>query len=105
VDYKTTQSCHPDSFIGSIKKYGYQHQAAWYKRGFEKAGFDVKEFVFVAQEKTTPYASKVFKIKNENFDKYWTELDYMLGLYRNSLDSTKIDLQTYNCPDIIEIDL
>ena len=105
VDYKTTQSCHPDSFVGSIKKYGYQHQAAWYKRGFEKAGFDVREFVFVAQEKTSPYASKVFKIKNENFDKYWTELDYMLGLYRNSLDSTKIDLQTYNCPDIIEIDL
>ena len=57
VDYKTTQSVEPRSFIGSVKKYQYELQAAWYKRAFEKAGFKVQDFYFVAQEKKKPYAS------------------------------------------------
>ena len=48
VDYKTTQSCHPKEFAGSVRKYGYDMQAAWYKRGMEKAGFKVKEFVLIS---------------------------------------------------------
>ena len=48
VDYKTTQSVKPSAFVGSVKKYQYELQAAWYKRAFEKAGFTVADFLFVA---------------------------------------------------------
>jgi hypothetical protein len=68
VDYKTTQSCDPVEFAYSVKKYGYDMQAAWYRRGMEKAGFKLDEFVFVAQEKVYPYASKVFIISEEQIE-------------------------------------
>ena len=55
-------------FAGSVRKYGYDIQAAWYKRGMEKAGFKVREFVFVAQEKSV-YAQKVFRMTEELMDK------------------------------------
>ena len=54
VDYKTTQSVKPRDFTGSVKKYQYELQASWYKRAFERAGFTVADFLFVAQEKHTP---------------------------------------------------
>ena len=50
VDYKTTISCEPYAFNKSVKKYGYDMQAAWYRRGIQMAGYDVDEFVFIAQE-------------------------------------------------------
>lgn len=105
VDYKTTKSCNPDAFLGSIKQYGYHYQAAWYARGFKKAGFNVKEFVFVAQEKTTPYATKIFKINTNNLDKYWTELEYTLGNYESYIQKGEQSLQAYNSPDVIELDI
>ena len=33
IDYKTTISCEPFAFNKSVKKYGYDMQAAWYRRG------------------------------------------------------------------------
>jgi|TARA_B100001939_G_scaffold339544_1_gene346469 hypothetical protein len=105
VDYKTTKSCNPDSFVASIRQYGYQYQAAWYARGFEKAGFRVREFVFVAQEKTNPYATKIFKINTDNLEKYWIELEYTLGNYWKYAQGGTPNLQAYNCSDVIELDL
>ena len=36
VDYKTTADCSPKGFVSSVRKYGYDLQASWYKRGYEK---------------------------------------------------------------------
>tara|TARA_B100001094_G_scaffold191420_1_gene185281 strand:+ start:3134 stop:4042 length:909 start_codon:yes stop_codon:yes gene_type:complete len=105
VDYKTTKSCNPDSFLTSVRQYGYHYQAAWYTRGFEKAGFNVKEFIFVAQEKKSPYATKVFKIDTGDLEKYWIELEYTLANYGKYKNGLVEDLQTYNCPNVIELDL
>ena len=105
VDYKTTKSCDPDKFVNSIKQYGYQYQAAWYTRGFQKAGFNVKEFVFVAQEKTSPYASKIFKFDTADLEKYWIELEYIIQNYEKIMQGAVQNLQAYNCPNVIELDI
>ena len=104
VDYKTTQSVKPKDFTGSVKKYQYDLQAAWYKRAFEQAGFTVADFMFVAQEKKHPYASKVFKMKHEDMDAGWLELDRLLGEYKTVTSGVRLP-SVYNSPELVEIEL
>ena len=82
VDYKTTISCEPFAFNKSVKKYGYDMQAAWYRRGIQMAGYDVDDFVFIAQEKVHPYASKVFRITKEQMNFGWTMMESYLEDYK-----------------------
>lgn len=103
VDYKTTQSCHPKEFVGSVKKYGYDMQAAWYRRGLEKAGFKVKEFVFVAQEKVHPFASKVFRMKEEHMNRGWEMMEQYLEDYKNYEKGGHLSI--YNSPNIVDLEL
>ena len=104
VDYKTTQSVKPRDFTSSVKKYQYELQASWYKRAFELAGFTVADFLFVAQEKKHPYASKVFKMKHEDMDAGWLELDRLLGEYKSVIEGRNLPT-TYNTPELVEIEL
>ena len=101
VDYKTTQSCHPKEFAGSVRKYGYDMQAAWYRRGMEKAGFKVKEFVFVAQEKKPPYASKVFRMTEELMEQGWDKMSGFLEEYANHGKGGHLSI--YNSPNIVDL--
>jgi len=103
VDYKTTQSCDPVEFAYSVKKYGYDMQAAWYRRGMEKAGFKLKEFVFVAQEKVYPYASKVFIISEEQMNLGWEKMEGFLESYKNHSDGGHLSI--YNSPNIVTLTL
>tara|TARA_R100000388_G_scaffold90593_1_gene72033 strand:+ start:680 stop:1543 length:864 start_codon:yes stop_codon:yes gene_type:complete len=104
VDYKTTQSVKPSAFVGSVKKYQYELQASWYKRAFEKAGFKVADFLFVAQEKKHPYASKVFKMKHADMEAGWLELDRLLGEYKSVTQGRNLPT-VYNTPELVEIEL
>ena len=36
VDYKTTKSCDPKQFADSVKYWGYDMQAAWYRRSMDR---------------------------------------------------------------------
>ena len=101
IDYKTTQSCEPYMFARSVKKYGYDMQAAWYRRGMQKAGYDVQEFVFVAQEKTYPYASKVFKITDEQMDFGWLIMERYLNDYKEYQKGKPLSI--YNSPNVVEL--
>jgi hypothetical protein len=101
IDYKTTQSCDPKAFAGSVRKYGYDMQAAWYRRGMQKAGFKVQEFVFVAQEKVPPYAAKVFRITEEQMDIGWERMEGFLKDYKNY--SKGGHLSIYNSPNIVDL--
>lgn len=67
VDYKTTTSCADGDFERSCRKYGYQFQAGMYTEGFDGMTFQHHGFAFVAQEKTEPYAVRV----------YWCDPDYI----------------------------
>ena len=103
VDYKTTKSCDPKQFVDSVKYWGYDMQAAWYRRGMEKAGYNVKEFAFVAQEKFPPYASKIFIITDEQMDAAWKNMQIFLNDYNKYLDTGKVSI--YNSDSIVTLNL
>ncbi len=103
VDYKTTKSCDPKEFADSVKYWGYDMQAAWYRRGMEKAGYSVKEFAFVAQEKVPPYASKVFVITDEQMDKAWDKMQVFLDAYNKYLYDGITTI--YNSDNIVTLKL
>ena len=63
VDLKTTDDASPEGFARSIAKYNYNVQAAFYSDGVEEStGHPVKGFVFVAVEKSPPYAVAVYQL-------------------------------------------
>jgi|TARA_R110000824_G_scaffold99364_1_gene236757 hypothetical protein len=103
VDYKTTVDCSVRGFTSSIRKYQYDLQAAWYKRGYERAGFNVVDFLFVAQEKKKPFASKVFKMNHDDMTAGWLKLEHLLGEYNAVLDGKEATI--YNSPSIVNVDL
>jgi len=101
IDYKTTISCEPFSFNKSVKKYGYDMQAAWYRRGLLMAGYDVEDFVFIAQEKVHPYASKVFRITKEQMDFGWTMMESYLSDYKEYQKGKPLSI--YNSPNVVDL--
>lgn len=60
VDYKTTTSCEGQAFERACRMYGYKLQAGMYTEGVFLNTFDDYRFAFVAQEKTPPYAVRVY---------------------------------------------
>lgn len=60
VDYKTTTSCEDGAFERSCRYYGYKLQAAMYSEGVFNNELEHYRFAFVAQEKTPPYAVRVY---------------------------------------------
>ena len=69
----------------------------------EAAGYKVKEFVFVAQENTQPFASKVFKITNEQMDVACLTMEKHLHAYMRHLKGEKPTV--YNSPNVVTLDL
>lgn len=60
VDYKTTTSCADGAFERDARMFGYQLQAAMYREGLLQVESKTYGFAFVAQEKTAPYAVRVY---------------------------------------------
>lgn len=60
VDYKTTTSCEDGAFERACRKYGYDFQCGFYTEGIEKCTLEKHGFIFIAQEKAAPYASRVY---------------------------------------------
>ena len=102
VDYKTTSDCSVRGFTNSVRRYSYDLQAAWYKRGFEAAGFQVHDFVFVAQEKKVPFANKVFKMNHTDMEVGWNYLSEYLEDYNKMLNGQPATI--YNSPNVVELD-
>ena len=103
VDYKTTSDCSVRGFTNSVRRYSYDLQAAWYKRGFEAAGFQVHDFVFVAQEKKVPFANKVFKMNHTDMEVGWNYLSDYLEEYNRVVWNGK-SATIYNSPNVVELD-
>jgi hypothetical protein len=101
IYYKTTQSCEPHAFNYSVKKYGYDMQAAYYRRGVEMAGYEVTDFLFIAQEKVHPYASKVFRITKEQMDYGWTMMEQYLNDYKKYQKGKPLSI--YNSPNVVDL--
>jgi len=104
VDYKTTADCSVRGFHHSIRNFQYDYQAAFYARGFERAGFTVTGFAFVAQEKKPPYANKIFVIEPAQLQKRWLQLEHTLGEYRAVVGGLQ-QPTIYNSPSVVPVDL
>ena len=101
VDYKTTQSVEPYTFAKSVKKFRYDLQAAYYRRGMEAAGYKVTDFMFVAQEKTYPYASKVFRMTKEQMDFGWSIMETYLEDFKEYKKGKPLSI--YNSANVIDL--
>ena len=88
VDYKTTTSCEDGAFERSCRKYGYKLQAGMYTEGvFNKLLNGDLGFAFVAQEKTPPYAVRVY-FCDEGFVEEGTDLfRELIEIYHNCKES------------------
>ncbi len=74
VDLKTTQSAAAFDFAKSVVAYGYHLQEAMYRDGYRNYGQMMDDFIFIAVEKTPPFASAVYRLcghaKNEGYAIY-----------------------------------
>lgn len=83
IDYKTTSSCKNGDFERDARKFSYDLQAAMYTDGVFINELESYSFVFVAQEKTAPFAVRVYQcdegfVENgrEKFREYMETLKY-----------------------------
>ena len=81
VDYKTTDSCEDGHFERSCRKYGYKFQAGMYREGVFQDTFEDYDFAFVAQEKTAPYAVRVYFCDREYVNQGFDQFREYLGIY------------------------
>ena len=65
VDLKTTQDASPKGFQKSIANFGYHIQSSWYMRVLQSLDVPVKEFIFIAIEKTAPFCVGVYRASEE----------------------------------------
>ena len=87
VDYKTTDSCEDGHFERSCKKYGYKFQAGMYREAaFQNTLLDYR-FVFVAQEKTEPYAVRCYHCTEEFVSEGYDQFRTLLGVYHDCRQS------------------
>lgn len=81
VDYKTTESCENGAFERSCRRYGYKFQAGMYREGVFQNTLEEYGFAFVAQEKTEPYAVRVYFCSKDFVDEGYDQFRTLLGLY------------------------
>lgn len=81
IDYKTTDSCEDGHFERSARKYGYQFQAGMYCEGLFQNTLEEHGFIFIAQEKTEPYASRVYVCDQEWIKHGYDKYRELIGIY------------------------
>lgn len=103
VDYKTTADASPKGFEKSVRNFGYHQQASWYIDGIVGLGYEVTDFYFIAQEKTFPYANKVYRLGDKSIF-LGSELNTQaFDIYKEYLQNKQISC--YNSPNVMEINL
>lgn len=69
IDLKTTTDARNDAFSRSIMTYGYNIQAAFYGDQYEWiTGNRLEDFLFIAIESESPYASKIYRIDVDSIE-------------------------------------
>lgn len=81
VDYKTTADASTDGFTRSVINYGYDFQAGMYCEGVEKVTGQKPLFVFVAQEKTAPYAVNILQADDLMVQRGYDIFRELIGIY------------------------
>lgn len=64
LDVKTTEDASPRGFyFGSVKKYNYAMQAAFYLDGLKANGVEPHDFIFAAVEKSPPHVTALYSLQ------------------------------------------
>lgn len=79
-DVKTTQDASPRGFSNECFKYSYHIQAAFYVYVCQLAGLDIKEFGFIACEKTSPFISHLHIVGPDLLEIATEQLHRTLGV-------------------------
>lgn len=81
IDYKTTADASTDGFMHSAIKFGYDLQAGMYCEGVEKVTGQKPLFVFIAQEKTPPYAVNILQADDLMVKRGYDVFRELIGIY------------------------
>lgn len=103
VDYKTTDSCQDGHFERSVKKYGYKLQAGMYTEGLFQNTLDQYGFVFVAQEKTAPYAVRIYKCNEEFIRQGYDKFRELIGLLHKCKETDTWPGYEWNGMEVVEL--
>lgn len=103
VDLKTTEDASLDGFQRSVAKYGYHSQSAWYLDCCESLNIPAQHFIFIAVEKTEPYAVGVYELDSASIEVGRTLNQRALDKYRQCLETNNwhgypTDIQTLSLP-------
>ena len=93
IDLKSTKDGSPEGFFWEIKRWGYNYQAAFYKRGIDLAyaAAGVKRragaFIIIAIENFPPYEVAVYMITEEIMAEAQTRINASLERYADCLST------------------
>ena len=104
IDLKTTQDASIDAFQGSVAKYKYHWQTAWYLDGLSLIlGKQLENFVHVVVEKEPPYAIGVYVLDNGSLDKARADIEklkirFAEALHTGEWQSITTEIQNISIP-------
>lgn len=84
VDVKTTIDASPRGFSKEVFKYSYDLQASFYLYVCQLGGFDVKEFSFIAIEKSAPYVAHTHVVGPELMANATERMHHTLDIIANA---------------------
>jgi hypothetical protein len=90
VDYKTSVDERPRSLggrYGTVRKYGYDTQAAFYSDVAADLGHPLEEFAFIFQRKTEPYPVTVITLTPGSLDRARAEIREGFRMFRDCTES------------------
>lgn len=89
VDLKTTKDASADGFARSAAELNYHIQASFYSDLMEKMSGDNRPytFIFIAQEKKSPYAFNLFESSAQYISQGRYEYEMLLQLYKYCTDN------------------
>lgn len=86
-DVKTTVSAAADDFAKSVIKFGYHAQEAFYSDVWQGLNQTVNGFVFIALEKTAPYAVSVYELPPSIVEEGRALIRRALDIYAECIDT------------------
>lgn len=103
VDLKTCRDASPEAFQRDFFQYGYHRGAGLYLRGCQEAGFDVEHYTILAAEKSPPWATAVYRVRDDVLQWADLELGPLLSRFAECLErdewpSYPTDVQLINLP-------
>lgn len=104
LDLKTAESIDPGRFSGSIVRYGYHRQVAFYRRCAEvELGLspETMRFLFIAVEKEPPYACVVYELDDAAVVRGEREVEVALWDLERCLESGDFSDPLENCITVL----